>query len=333
MVERTHTLVNSILLTQLADYKQHFLYIRQLWNSPWGYGGSLYGLLDGISFEIGKIHIVLTVTGIIVTALMWGRLKGSQKKAAVFIYSAAILASAMTTFKSQFIWDAVSFLHYLQFPWRFLVFCAFTFSAGGVLWLWFISDKTARYVSVIIVGLSLIIAFQQFIPKEYVSGKDDSYISEDTIKWEVSKSSYEFMYKDVDTQISGPVTLFAEKKEDLPKELFKVKNANITIIKDTSHRKEFEAISEKEEQFILNRSYFPGWKASVNGEYVEIKRMSPAAAMSVTLPPGNSTVVFTFTNTPIRIIAEIITVLSLLLLIYFIYIERTTSSKSVETSK
>ena len=69
LFERSSTLVNTVLTKQLADYRLHFIYLRQLLNSAWGYGGSIPGPDDGLSFEIGKLHIFLIC--IMVGLVIW----------------------------------------------------------------------------------------------------------------------------------------------------------------------------------------------------------------------------------------------------------------------
>jgi hypothetical protein len=52
-------------VAKLTVYKDHFLCIRQIWNSPWGFGQSIPGCqFDGMSFQIGKIQIILFLLGI-----------------------------------------------------------------------------------------------------------------------------------------------------------------------------------------------------------------------------------------------------------------------------
>src|SRR5581483_1769835 len=68
--EKQFTMID-LLTTELADYNQHFLYIRQFWNSPWGYGGSIYGLLDGLSFQAGKIQIILSAVAFFYALYAW----------------------------------------------------------------------------------------------------------------------------------------------------------------------------------------------------------------------------------------------------------------------
>jgi len=68
--EKKFTLVDQLLLTNLADFRIHFVYLQQLWNWTWGFGGSAAGLADGISFKIGKLHILASVTTFVLAAVL-----------------------------------------------------------------------------------------------------------------------------------------------------------------------------------------------------------------------------------------------------------------------
>ena len=42
-------------------YSNHFVYLHQLFYSPWGYGFSVPGPNDGMSFALGWSHLLLVV--------------------------------------------------------------------------------------------------------------------------------------------------------------------------------------------------------------------------------------------------------------------------------
>ena len=49
-----------------ADYRDHFVCLSQLWNSPWGFGGSAKGCTDGMSYKLGKLQILTAVAAVLV---------------------------------------------------------------------------------------------------------------------------------------------------------------------------------------------------------------------------------------------------------------------------
>ncbi|GAG29030.1 unnamed protein product, partial [marine sediment metagenome] len=109
----------DVLTQGFSNYQQHFLYLRQFLQTEWGFGGSVFGLEDDVSFQIGILHILLAILGGMSVFL-------SKKKhrfgSMMLIVSGAmiVISMLMATFKSQFIWDAIPLFEYVQFPWRYL---------------------------------------------------------------------------------------------------------------------------------------------------------------------------------------------------------------------
>src|SRR3990167_1406976 len=143
ILEKKYTIVDEMLLQNLADFRIHFVYPQQLWNWTWGFGGSAEGLADGISFKIGKLHILVSFAVVILVLATWIKNRNKFKSPFTiyylpFTFFILFLFSAfMTTFYKKFIWDLFQPLAYLQFPWRFLTFTALFSSilAGALIYL------------------------------------------------------------------------------------------------------------------------------------------------------------------------------------------------------
>lgn len=116
-------------IAKQTDYKTHFLCPFQIWSSPWGYGGSGAGCTDdGMSFQIGKLQILLAIFGIGMLAFQMIIKKESWKKNLVplFVLFLGSFALFLTTYLSQFLWTILEpILSLFQFSWRFLVFGMF----------------------------------------------------------------------------------------------------------------------------------------------------------------------------------------------------------------
>src|SRR3990167_3027055 len=69
LFEKRFTIVDDLLLLNLASYKIHFVYPQQLWNWTWGFGGSAAGLADGISFKIGKLHVLVSIAAFLLAII------------------------------------------------------------------------------------------------------------------------------------------------------------------------------------------------------------------------------------------------------------------------
>src|SRR3989344_6546836 len=90
--EKKYTMVN-LLTMELANYGQHFVYLRQFWSSVWGYGGSIYGLYDGLSFEIGKVHIILSFLAVFIAFKLFFNKKTQSISIILFIFIIFLLLS------------------------------------------------------------------------------------------------------------------------------------------------------------------------------------------------------------------------------------------------
>jgi hypothetical protein len=70
-------LVQAESIARLTIYSDHFLTLKQLWHSPWGYGGSAkVGEVDGMSFMLGKFQLMLAGLSLIGFALhkIWDKI-------------------------------------------------------------------------------------------------------------------------------------------------------------------------------------------------------------------------------------------------------------------
>ena len=281
--ERSSTLVDQILLTELADYKLHFVYPQQLWYSPWGFGGSISGPNDGMSFALGKIYILLVLVSMIlaVSPLIINRIKspyikqfiklkktielGEIKKIYYYYLLLLLISLFMTTSWSGPIWQKLHFLAYLQFPWRFLTFVAVFISVVGAFNIVFaeklfdsINSKYRLHKNfgrisklmlfTLLVGVPIFVNNKYFKPKSYYFTTDAQKTSFDEIAWKVSRSSFEFSPKDVKTVKSELNTTIIDINQNKINEL---KKKSFEIVKGQANVIETENLYMKKKFDIL----------------------------------------------------------------------------------
>ena len=122
------------LLEGYLNYKNHFVYMHQLFYSPWGYGISVAGDQDGMSFALGWSHLLLAATAAI--WILWSRRRGHLRRVSFgampcthahaewpwlwfFAGAAAGLAILMLDVAAP-LWDRMPLLQMVEFPWRLL---------------------------------------------------------------------------------------------------------------------------------------------------------------------------------------------------------------------
>ena len=106
----------------LTNFRDHFLCFNQLWDSPWGFGGSTKGCIsDGLSFKIGKLQIVFFGLGILMYLYKILIKKVQHNKIYLFLVSCSLLFLFLTLYQSRPIWEILSpVMSIIQFPWRFI---------------------------------------------------------------------------------------------------------------------------------------------------------------------------------------------------------------------
>ncbi len=103
------------------DFRGHFVYLFQLFSPNWGFGVSVPGPLDPISFQIGAVALIFAAIGML---LVWRRTEQGFGAEVVFFAAAAILATAPALQVAAALWELQgigALLQAAQFPWRWLV--------------------------------------------------------------------------------------------------------------------------------------------------------------------------------------------------------------------
>jgi uncharacterized membrane protein len=100
------------------DYRQHFLYLRQLVATAWGYGYSLPGPGDTMPLQLGieQIAALLVLAPLGITLAGRASLRRRVRLAGVALTALAL--AFLTTGLSAWLWTIVTPLALLQFPWR-----------------------------------------------------------------------------------------------------------------------------------------------------------------------------------------------------------------------
>lgn len=96
------------------DYRQHFIYPQQLLYGKWDYWYSNPGPGDGMSFQLGFANILIIFLSALYLLI---RKKGREL---LFLFLATIFTLFLIVIYSQPLWQLITPLQIIQFPWRFL---------------------------------------------------------------------------------------------------------------------------------------------------------------------------------------------------------------------
>lgn len=327
MVEKQYTIVDEILTQELASYKIHFIYPFQFLYSMWAYGGSVAGPNDGMTFQLGKVHMGLSALAVGLFVLLFRKLHKHKATVSYFIFFVLVLAWSifMTITASQPIWDAVRFLWYLQFPWRFLTFVCFFISAVGAYTVYLVKDLRIPNIQWFRIGFvvvsilaTIVIYGKYFKPQHILMTTDKERTTYDEIAWRISRTSFEFFPKGIKTKKSQyGTTIPAIEPDTISRTQYELiqGTAQIKQTTDLFEKQYFSINAQTPITFRLNAYLFPGWKAYIkkDGKKEELKvdTNNDFKLMTISLPKGTYEVLFDFEETPLRMIANTISIITM----------------------
>lgn len=317
LYEKQFTLVDNLLIRGLASYTIHFVCPDQLWNSLWGYGGSAVGCIDGLSLKVGKPQLVLAAMSLFLAIFLIWKKRDNSSLVAVVSAIGLILSLFMTTPWSKIIWDNVKLLWYIQFPWRFIEF-ATLFSAFSVGYL--VSKTKPLIISLAVatalISLTIIINSKYFHPQTTLPLQNDAVLtSESEIKWNISSSSFEYMYKKVATKMSPLDTVLVDINErEVAKNSYTVTSGTFKSVSVLSQPDKWELAGNSNDAVIqFPVSFFPGWKAFIDGKEVSPILQGKFQQITLSVPRGYHKIMIQFRNTSVRSIANTISLVSVIL--------------------
>ena len=166
------------------NYRIHFTTLRELFVSRfWGYGASLWAQ-KFLSVSAGHLHWIVPLLTIGVLAIT--KFKKHSTNFLVF-FALGLFALFLTHGKSSLIWNYLTPMKYIQFPWRFLSISTLflSLSAGAIANL--IPKNYSKITSTALVSLVILINFSFFRPDIWRSINDKEQFSGPL--WDEQRSS------------------------------------------------------------------------------------------------------------------------------------------------
>jgi len=237
VLESSKTGVDQMVFEKFDPPSKHVAYPLQLWSGVWGYGGSSAGIDDGLSFQVGKIHLIGSLIAFficlryvlkkITNRFNLFSLSNPFNPLILFAIVSLLFSLFMILPSSRLIWDAFPVLAYIQFPWRFLTFASL-FSSILVAWVIFkamevyetsVNSQMFRKLlfSLLFTLCSLLFALYSppfFQPKFKFPITVDQLISREKLVWDYSKISDEYLPKGFVPPVNAEVALRVDSKQN-----------------------------------------------------------------------------------------------------------------------
>lgn len=299
-----------------SQYKDHFVCLSQLWSSPWGFGGSVKGCLDGLSFQLGKLHVLFALLGLISIPFLTSRKR--------VVAGVALLGVGISLFfmvdSSKSIWDSLSFMKYLQFPWRFLQLALFFLALlGGIGWdeLVLRSNRVFKYnwvgivISIAAILVTVFFYSKLFKPQQILNPYPDE-TTRSTLKWTISKISDEYLPQ----SFHKPLSL--SQVPTLP--YLPSGKIAVRIVSQTTSHLVLATEETSPTTLQLQIAYFPAWHIKVDDQNARVATKD--GRYVVALPKGSHRVSAQFIQTPLEKFANLLSLLGSGLIIILAIIQR-----------
>jgi|WetSurMetagenome_2_1015567.scaffolds.fasta_scaffold01282_8 hypothetical protein len=297
---------SNILLSKIpiADRNLNFASLNQLIFPSWGFGiptGS-----DGFSFQLGLVHLAIFIA--VIAALLFIFIKSNKHIKDYSAITAGVLVILVVFYifllfkPSEFLWNNVPLLSEINYPWISLGVLGFSISLlAGFLCRQVIS----KYIVIILGIVSIAIVLPYAKPERYINNPDSYYLTNSA----TTTSSNELMplwVKEI------PLQKAANKVEVISG------SANLKNLSFNSKKIDFYISASTNTEIKINTIYYPGWKIFIDKNIAQISYNNMQGVMEIAVPAGEHSVSGKFVNTPLRAVSNAISLLSVIMLIFFV---------------
>jgi 6-pyruvoyl-tetrahydropterin synthase related domain len=281
------------------NFLAHFLDLKQIFlRINWGYGESVLGPGDTMSFALGYLQWI--IPALVLIAMIFSKKIREYKSLILLLLLFTVTALFMSHYRSTPVWLKLDFLKYLQFPWRFLTVAVFSASLlGGALIL--INKKLLP----LLLLLLLLLNANYFRPRAwYPDMTDAAKFSGDSWRLQTTASIFDYL------PVYAPLPPANAAGGDLG---ITGGSGSFERLAKTSDFQEYRVnISSPSAVAELQTFYFPGWRVWLDGREVKIdpSRDPLLGRMQVDVPRGEHIITARFTNTPVRTAGDILSLAS-----------------------
>jgi len=247
---------------------------------------------------IGLVQIVVIGVGLFILILKKQNIL-RENKVVVFFILLAVATVFLSTHFSGLIWELLP-VQFIQFPFRILSLTIFAV-AFLCAWLLQLSNRSVLYGCFILL-IAAVSAYPYITPSQYDYLEDGFYSTNQA----TTTIKNEYMSKGV---------------KEAPVARSEIVTTQDALVSDLVHRGttvSFIVNTKKTEQIQINQMYFPGWKVWIDNREVPVVRDNPNGVMEVVVGKGVHSVKASFEETPIRLGANLISLLSLALILWFL---------------
>lgn len=297
----------TLALTRLTYYSPSlsntllmFPTLSQLVHSQWGYGVSLPGPADGMSFAIGLVQWGALSAGLLLAL----KNKNSELR---YLVMTSVLGLFFILPISTPIYKLLNLTNFIDFPWRLIFFEIFVSAWMGAIISSKILDARIQWKIATLVTIILIISS---LPMAHT----DKYWNT-PLTWfarETGDSYGEYTPRTRATRNSAP---FWERAE------FVQGTGEIKTLVEKSNRQRYLITANEDSQVRINTAYFPGWIMPTNCFITKrsLTHIDDSGLIGCPVPKGEAILEIKFESPPVQRIGNLITLAGIGIYIWILF--------------
>lgn len=294
------------------NFYDHFPALKQFITPYWGYGASVPGNYDTMSFYMGITGLAVVILGLIIFVF---NLKKFSKDEKVFIgWGLLVFLSSifMMNFRSAFLWENLPLLPYFQFPWRFIAMTTFVSPLFLLGFSKLSKTKFIKITSLIIILSAIILNFNYFKTSEYL-GRADEYYIDRYIPLPTASDSYK---QTSEEYLRLPINTEVRPQKNYPRVY--TDDASVSLEVSEINPLNTRIITSSDSEYVLNynKYFYPGFIVKIDDTLVEITPGKPYGQISFLVPSGNHLVEVRYEESQTRLIFDIVSLVAFSISLY-----------------
>lgn len=309
---------NLMKYDTVFNFYDHYPALKQFITPYWGYGASVPGNYDTMSFYMGLTGLAVMAIGTILLLLKRNKFSREEQVFVGWSIFVVLVSVFMMNFRSAWFWRNLPLLPYFQFPWRFLAMITL-FSPFFLIAIHKFSDnKIIKVVPFVVIFFSIFLNFNYFKTSEYLGRMDDYYINRyipiPTASDEYLKTSEEYLRLPKENE--------KRPEKNYPRAYAINENAVLEIEEINTLNAKIKTSSEIDFVLNYNKYNYPGWKVTVDGKKTEIISGKPYGQISFLVPSGSHTVEVKYGESALRLVFDLVSLISVSGVVYVLIKQR-----------
>lgn len=270
-----------------------------------------YDVAGGNAFRMGLIQAVLAGLGLLGLLWQWrvrAQAKGWHGLAVVIFWGATVMITPL----SRPVWEHLPLLSFAQFPWRFLSVQA----VGGALLAGMVAWLPGRRGIVPAGILLLLLAGLGQLQTDHLPLTDSDITAE-------KLAQYEWFTGNIGSTVSAEYLPYTVQPRPISSDWLTTGQRDRAIIlngqatatiekRSTIDQRWQIVVDSPSARLALPTLAWPGWQAELDGQELAWQPAESSGLILVEVPAGSHTLTLHLARTPIRLVAELISLFTLL---------------------